>query len=89
VTAAYDYEDLHHLIDRLTSPQVRRLKLLVSRDEELSQVAEHLPETQIAGRSPADIFRPLIGRIHGPINLGERHDDYISEYVCARHGDGP
>jgi hypothetical protein len=39
VTAAYDYEDIHHLVDRLTPLQVRRLRLLVTQDEALSQAA--------------------------------------------------
>ncbi|WP_411761263.1 hypothetical protein [Streptomyces tunisiensis] len=43
MTAAYDYEDMHHLVDRLTPTQVRRLRLLVTQDEELSQVAQSLP----------------------------------------------
>jgi hypothetical protein len=43
VTAAYDYEDMHHLVDRLTPAQVRRLRLLVTQDEELSRVAQTLP----------------------------------------------
>jgi hypothetical protein len=43
VTAAYGYEDMHHLVDRLTPAQVRRLRLLVTQDEELSQVAQTLP----------------------------------------------
>ncbi|MBQ0984849.1 hypothetical protein KBZ10_10045 [Streptomyces sp. F63] len=43
MTAAFDYEDMHHLVDRLTPHQVRRLRLLVTQDEELAQAAEALP----------------------------------------------
>jgi hypothetical protein len=47
MSAAFDYEDMHHLVDLLNPTQVRRLRLLVTQDEELSQVAEALsrPET--------------------------------------------
>lgn len=30
VTAARDYEDMHHLVDRLSPRQMRRLRLLVT-----------------------------------------------------------
>jgi hypothetical protein len=35
VTAARDYEDLHHLVDRLTPGQADRLRLLVANDPDL------------------------------------------------------
>ena len=88
VTAAYDYEDMHHLVDRLTPAQVRRLRLLVTQDEELSQVAQTLP----AADWPEAVVVPdglmaLIGSIDGPADLGERHDDYIQERMRERFGD--
>jgi hypothetical protein len=89
VTAAYDYEDMHHLVDRLTPTQVRRLRLLVSQDEELSQVAESLPAvdaTETDGSVPAGLLA-LIGSINGPEDLAERHDDYIRERMRRRFGD--
>jgi hypothetical protein len=88
VTAAYDYEDMHHLVDRLTPSQVRRLRLLVTQDEELSQVVQTL---QVADSSESetgnDGLLALIGSIDGSADLGERHDDYIRERMRERFGD--
>ena len=89
VTAAYDYEDMHHLVDRLTPAQVRRLRLLVTQDEELSQVAQALPAV-VANEDeesvPAGLLA-LIGSVNGPEDLAERHDDYIRERMRERFGD--
>jgi hypothetical protein len=80
VTVAYDYEDMHHLVDRLTPAQVRRLRLLVTQDEELSQVAGALPGTGTSeDEDPSTGLLALIGSIDGPADLAERHDDYIRE----------
>jgi hypothetical protein len=73
---------------QLTPAQVRRLRLLVTQDEELSQVAQRLP----AADSPEaevvpDGLMALIGSIDGPADLGERHDDYIRERMRERFGD--
>lgn len=89
VTAAYDYEDMHHLVDRLTPTQVRRLRLLVTQDEELSQVAQSLPAVDAnEGEEsvPAGLLA-LIGSVSGPEDLAERHDDYIRERMRERFGD--
>ena len=40
MTAARDYEDMRHLLEHLSPPQVRRLRLIISQDEELSQREE-------------------------------------------------
>jgi hypothetical protein len=40
MTAANDYDDLHHLVDRLTPGQAERLRVLVASDPELSPTAE-------------------------------------------------
>ncbi|MFJ2257449.1 hypothetical protein ACIOKD_03740 [Streptomyces sp. NPDC087844] len=89
MTAAYDYEDMHHLVDRLTPTQVRRLRLLVTQDEELSQVAQALPAV-VANEDeesvPAGLLA-LIGSVNGPEDLAERHDDYIRERMRERFGD--
>jgi hypothetical protein len=88
VTAAYDYEDLHHLVDRLTPAQVRRLRLLVSQDEELSRVAGGLPDARTAAdKSPSAGLLALIGSVEGPPDLAERHDDYVRERMRHRFGD--
>ncbi|MDH3036696.1 hypothetical protein ACFU46_31250 [Streptomyces griseoincarnatus] len=89
MTAAYDYEDMHHLVDRLTPTQVRRLRLLVTQDEELSQVAQSLPAVDAnEGEEsvPAGLLA-LIGSVSGPEDLAERHDDYIRERMRERFGD--
>jgi hypothetical protein len=89
VTAAYDYEDMHHLVDRLTPTQVRRLRLLVTQDEELSQVAQALPavDANEAEESVPAGLLALIGSVNGPEDLAERHDDYIRERMRERFGD--
>jgi hypothetical protein len=88
VTAAYDYEDMHHLVDRLTPTQVRRLRLLVTQDEELSQVAETLAVADSAQEQPVPAgLLALIGSIDGPPDLAERHDNYIHERMRERFGD--
>jgi len=89
MTAAYDYEDMHHLVDRLTPDQVRRLRLLISQDEELSQVAGALPGSGATGDEAAWAgFLALIGSIDdAPTDPAERHDDYIRDRMRQRFGD--
>lgn len=89
MSAAFDYEDMHHLVDRLTPTQVRRLRLLVTQDEELSQVALALPAVEGTGTEesvPAGLLA-LIGSVNGPEDLAEEHDDYIRERMRDRFGD--
>ena len=88
VTAAYDYEDMHHLVDRLTPTQVRRLRLLVTQDEELSCVAEALPGSPASeDEASAPDLLTLIGSIDGPPDLAERHDDHVRERMRRRFPD--
>ncbi|MFI0937763.1 hypothetical protein [Streptomyces sp. NPDC021020] len=88
MTAAYDYEDMHHLVDRLTPTQVRRLRLLVTQDEELSEVAQALPAPdRVAEEAVPDGLLALIGSIDGPADLGDEHDRYIRERLRERFGD--
>jgi hypothetical protein len=57
VTAAHDYEELYHLVDRLSPGQARRLLALAKADPELADVADAeedahpsvLPETTLLG----------------------------------------
>ncbi|MEU6227026.1 hypothetical protein [Streptomyces sp. NPDC047042] len=89
MTAAFDYEDMHHLVDRLTPTQVRRLRLLVAQDEELSEVVQSLPAGDVSEAEesvPAGLLA-LIGSINGPEDLADRHDDYIRERMRERFGD--
>jgi hypothetical protein len=89
VSAAFDYEDMHHLVDRLTPTQVRRLRLLVTQDEELSQVARSLPtaDTNEAEDTVPPGLLALIGSVNGPENLAEEHDAYIRARLRERFGD--
>jgi hypothetical protein len=87
VTAAYDYEDMHYLVDRLTPTQVRRLRLLVTQDEELSQAAQALPPRPDEEQPVPEGLLALIGAVNGPEDLAERHDDYIRERMRERFGD--
>ena len=83
--AAYDYEDMHHLVSRLAPTQVRRLRLLLTQDEELSQVAEAVSQTETpAGRPHQTACSRSIGSIDGPQDLAERHDDYIRDRMRER-----
>lgn len=85
MSAAFDYEDMHHLVDLLNPAQVRRLRLLVTQDEELSQVAEALSRP---GQPEApDSLLALIGSIEGPEDLGERHDYHVAQRMRERFGD--
>lgn len=89
VSAAFDYEDMHHLVDRLTPTQVRRLRLLVTQDEELSQVALVLPAVEgdeTEESVPAGLLA-LIGSVNGPEDMAEEHDEYIRERMRDRFGD--
>lgn len=83
MTAAYDSEDLHHLVDRLTPAQVRRLRLLVTQNEELSRVASGMPRTATSNEAPPSLLA-LIGAVDGPADLAERHDDYVRERMSRR-----
>lgn len=89
MSAAFDYEDMHHLVDRLTPTQVRRLRLLVTEDEELSQVARSLPAVEVdeaEATAPAGLLA-LIGSVNGPEDLAEEHDDYIRERMRQHFGE--
>lgn len=80
---------MHHLVDRLTPTQVRRLRLLVTQDEELSQVAQSLPAAEgdeVEESVPAGLLA-LTGSVNGPVDLGEEHDKYIRERMRERFGD--
>jgi hypothetical protein len=74
MTAANDYDDLHHLVDRLTPGQAERLRVLVASDPELSPTAE--PEGQRAPKRRLSIIGIWES---GRGDLSERHDEIIRE----------
>jgi hypothetical protein len=76
MTAAHDYDDLHHLVDRLTPRQAERLRVLVAADPELASAAG-------PGRDQAPARRLSIIGIweSGRGDLSERHDEIIRERV--------
>jgi hypothetical protein len=74
MTAAPDYEDLHHLVDRVAPRQAERLRVLVASDPELAPAAR--PESEqaaVQGLSIIGIWDSERG------NLSERHDEIIRE----------
>jgi hypothetical protein len=79
VTAAFDYEDMHRLVDRLTPHQVRRLRLLVTQDEEFASVAGSPVRGTVEEQAVPEGLLALIGAVDGPEDLAERHDDCIRE----------
>jgi hypothetical protein len=72
VTAAHDYDDLHHLVDRLTERQAERLRLLVAADPELATAAE--PDNEQAPQRRLSITGIWES---GRGDLSERHDEII------------
>ncbi|MCP3800252.1 hypothetical protein NLX83_13385 [Allokutzneria sp. A3M-2-11 16] len=69
MTAAHDYEELHHLVDRLSPAQVRRLRLIVANDPELS----------VAITEPSRPRRSLsfIGTLDAEPDLAERSAELV------------
>jgi hypothetical protein len=77
MSEAYDYESLHDLVNRLNPAQARHLRLLVTQDEELSQLTEPLPAEQVNQAEPVpEGLLALIGSVSsGRGDMAERHDD--------------
>ncbi len=73
MTAAENYDDLHHLVDRLTPRQAERLRVLVASDPDLASAVE--PGGEQATRRPSIIGIWESGRG----DLSERHDEIIRE----------
>jgi hypothetical protein len=76
VTAGHDYDDLHHLADRLSPRQAERLRVLVASDPELASATQPAAgdEAQQARQhrlSVAGIWES------GRSDLSERHDEII------------
>ncbi|RFU86689.1 hypothetical protein DY218_11115 [Streptomyces triticagri] len=74
---------MHHLVDRLSPTQVRRLRLIITQDEELSRVDEEVPGTSTGGDADEGPLPPeflaMFGSIDAPADYAERHDDYIRD----------
>ncbi|MFC7217239.1 hypothetical protein ACFQLX_03490 [Streptomyces polyrhachis] len=89
MTAARDYEDMRHLLEHLSPPQVRRLRLIISQDEELSQVADALAEVEPSAQGSEEVpagLLALIGSVEtGRTDVAENHDDYFRERMERRH----
>lgn len=74
MTAARDYDDLHHLVDRLTPGQAERLRVLVAADPDLAPAAS--PEGEQAASRRVSIIGIWDS---GRGDLSERHDEIIRE----------
>lgn len=75
VTAAHDYDDLHHLVDRLSPRQAERLRVLVASDPELASAAQ--PGAQAEGEQGQRRLSVLGIWESGRGDLSERHDEVI------------
>jgi hypothetical protein len=73
MTAAHDYDDLHHLVDRLNPRQAERLRVLVASDPELASATQPEAAGEQSGRrlSVIGIWESGCG------DLSERHDEII------------
>ena len=81
VTAAHDYDDLHHLVDRLSPRQAERLRLLVASDPDLAPAAH--PE--VGDNQRQERHLSIIGIWDsGRGDLSERHDEVIRERLQRR-----
>lgn len=91
MSEAHDYEDMRWVLEHLTPPQVRRLRLIISQDEELAPVVEVLTEQAAQAEAeqagevvPADLLA-LIGSVDtGRTDGAENHDHYIRERMRRR-----
>ncbi|WP_204018223.1 hypothetical protein [Sphaerimonospora thailandensis] len=75
MSAGYAHEELHHLVDRLSPNQARRLLRLVKTDPELADAAEE------GGPEPVRRRRLSIAGIgaSGQGDLSERVEDLLAE----------
>jgi len=74
MTAAHDYEDMHHLVDRLPPAGVRRLRVLVESDPELARFVED-SDLETVRRELSFIGLGASGRG----DVSERHDELLRE----------
>jgi len=76
VSIAHDYEELHHLVDRLPPAQARRLLILVGSDPDLAPYVAYEDEGEPARTRPLSVIGIWES---GRIDASERHDDYIRD----------
>jgi hypothetical protein len=75
MTAAHDYEELYHLVDRLSPGQARRLLALAKSDPQLADVVDTSPDDDALQR-----FQSFVGSIDsGRGDLSERHEEIIRD----------
>lgn len=81
--AAHDFEDLRYALEHLSPQQARRLRLIISQDEELADALPQRSEEQAdtepddEGDLLPDSFLALAGSIEAPADYAENHDAYI------------
>ncbi|MBG0813810.1 hypothetical protein [Planomonospora sp. ID82291] len=75
MTAGYAHEELHHLVDRLSPDQARRLLRLVKTDPELAEIVDEEIDEPV-GRRRLSIAG--IGA-SGEGDLSERVEDLLAE----------
>jgi hypothetical protein len=75
MTAGHAHEELHHLVDRLSPNQARRLLHLVKTDPELAEATDEQPDEPVRRR------RLSIAGIgaSGEGDLSERVEDLLAE----------
>lgn len=83
MTAARDYEDLRYAVEHLSPRQARRLRLIISQDEEFADVLpsraeEQTDEADDEGDLLPASFLALAGSIDAPADYAENHDAYIA-----------
>jgi hypothetical protein len=76
MTAAYDYEDLHRLVDRLTPDQARALRAVA-----LQLVVADTPEQEVPAEPLGKRLRRLsfAGVMHAEPDLAERSEELLRE----------
>jgi hypothetical protein len=79
VAATHDYEDMHHLVDRLSPAQLRRLRVLVESNPEFSGIVEPAPASE-PDSPPRLRLLSFIGIMEsGRGDLSERHEEIIRD----------
>ncbi|MBT2396540.1 hypothetical protein J7E89_11255 [Streptomyces sp. ISL-100] len=79
---------MRYALEHLSPPQVRRLRLIISQDEELAEAlpdhADEQDKSEYDGGEVPPGLLALFGSIHAPADFGENHDHYIRERMERR-----